>query len=105
MSAPFVRNEAYEKKVQEIVLDALMIGLMDPETRQCLWRVGEIINVMTTITAMLVADSPVTDSPTKTREFCVDWSKQLQRRISAAKRQYAAGHKPFKTINIEGELH
>ncbi|WP_174300704.1 hypothetical protein [Caulobacter sp. S45] len=100
----YVRIPSYEQKVQDLIIHALLTGLKDEETSTAVLRVGEIVNVMLDLQAMMLADSGATATPTKTREFCSDFARRLQRKIAHAKKLYAAGHKPFQTVHIEGSV-
>jgi precorrin-2 methylase len=101
----FILDKEYEKRAADVIMRALMEDMMDPETRQCLWKTGELTEVFLNLQAMLLADSQMSDTPTKLREFTDDYAKRLRRKVNEAKVAFVTVGKPFETLRIDGELH
>lgn len=104
MSAGFIIDKAYQERVNDVLLQALMVGLKDPETGIALWRTGEILNAMIDLQAMLLAGSEMS-SPAKIREFAEDVAKRIRRRTIAFKEHFAEHGAPFPTYTVEGDFH
>jgi hypothetical protein len=101
----FVKDKAYEARVADLVMQALMLGLKDPVTNVCVWRTGEIVDVFMNIQAMLLAQSPVAGTPAKLREYAEDYAKALRRRTKAYQDRAGVHGEPFPSYHVEGDLH
>lgn len=98
----FVTDQAYQKKVLDLLMESLMTGLMDPDSRTVIWRSGDIAEAMLGFQAMVLADS--FSSPTQAREFATDYGKRLFRKIGQF-RAHNAQHGPvMQHVTVEGEM-
>lgn len=58
-------------------------------------RAAELIDAMVTNIAILMRDSEATATPSRTRQYCDDLARKLQRRIAEAKQTDV----PFETMS------
>lgn len=92
-------DEAYKARLTNGLLGALMRAgpTTDSEgVKTVVLPSAEIIDVMTTIIALLLRDSEGTATPTKTRRMVDEIARKLRARIVAAKK----ADSPFTTMQI-----
>jgi len=88
-------RDAFAKRLTKAIFDVSMREI-DGQT-VCYMRAAELIDAMITNAAILMRDSEGTSTPARTRQFCDELARKLQRRIAEAKRSDV----PFETVNAD----
>lgn len=95
MNVPLDR--AYQARFTDGLVK-LMIDISLTETvdgqRIAMVQTAEIVDAMLTHIAVLMADSEATSTNSRTREFCDDLARKLQRRVNQAKQHES----PFDAV-------
>lgn len=104
-AAHFVIDRAYQERVTSILMEALMVGLKDPATSVAIWRVGEMVDAMTDLQAMLIAGSDIAKSAPRVRSLVEEHRKRLLRKTLAFRVEFDTNGSPFPTYTVEGDFH
>ncbi len=90
-------DKAYQEKFTTALLGLLMeTGMTETDGQRVAYMpAAEIIDTFVTVMGLLLRDSEGTATPKRTREFCDEIARRLQRRINEAKR----ADTPFTTTH------
>ncbi len=86
-------REAFTAKLVQAMFDVSAQEIAGEQVH--FFRAAELIDVMVTNIAILMRDSEAVATPGRTRQYCDDLARKLQRRIAEAKQTTV----PFETVN------
>lgn len=98
-------SDAYADKFRAGLSMLIFAAGFDEENRTAVTMSGEATEEIITFLALILHSSDECSSPTKTRALCDQIARKLQRRISEARAQAAAGGMDFmQTVHVPDRL-
>lgn len=88
----------YADKVRDAMLEAIIEASRDGETQVAMMQSGEIVDACVSIIAMVMATSPMTDTPRGVRECSEEVGKRVRQRTTAYREARAHGAMDFITV-------
>lgn len=98
----FIYDKAHQEKLTEVLIEALLKGMMDPESRTVVLRSGDLCEVLLKLQAMFIG--PAFSSRSALRQWTENYGRRLYRAAIEAQAVEARDGPFAQHVHIDGPL-